>query len=141
MTTPAETPVLEIQKGLYAALTGDTQLVDLLAGDGVYDFVPERAPFPYIHLGEATETPRNAHDNWGRETLVTLHIWSQYRGYAQALTIAVRVMQVLDHQPLTVAGHHHIATRYVQLLTLTDPEPPGDIRHVPISFRVTTEQA
>jgi hypothetical protein len=32
-----------------------------------------------------------------------------------------------------------VATYYVSQQTITDPEPPGDIRHVPISFRVLTQ--
>ena len=33
-----------------------------------------------------------------------------------------------------------MATRFEFSQTLTDPEPPGDIRHVVLRYRVVTEQ-
>ncbi|MEU0584587.1 DUF3168 domain-containing protein [Streptomyces sp. NPDC006132] len=106
---------------------------------GVLEWVPEKQPYPFIDMGEAIETPANAHDRHGAEVLHTLHIWSKHRGYAEALTIAARVLQTLDHKPLTIVGHRWCWTRFVSLQTLTDPEPPGDIRHVPMTFRIGTE--
>jgi hypothetical protein len=132
--------MLAIQQAVYALLTADAQLMGLLSGDGVYDGAPEGAPYPYIDLGEAVESPDNTHDGWGRQTVITLHVWTQHHGHSKGLTIAARVLQVLDHQPLTIAGHRHISTRYESMQTLTDPDPPGDIRHIPMRFRVTTEQ-
>lgn len=138
MTTPT-TPALAVQTALYGVLTGDAELTGLAAG-GVHDFVPEPAPYPYVHLGEAVETPWNTHGGYGRETAAMLHVWSRYRGFAEALRIAARVIALLDHQPLTVAGHGHISTEYEFMQTITDPDPSGLIRHVPIRFRVRTEQ-
>ncbi|MCZ7414316.1 DUF3168 domain-containing protein [Streptomyces sp. WMMC897] len=126
-----------IQRALYQLLTGDAVLMDLITA--VVDYPPEDQPYPFLQLGDAVETPDNAHDRHGSQTVVTLHVWSQYRGYAQALGIAGRLVELLDHQPLTITGHRHVVTRLVQVLTLTDPEPPGDIRHVPVTFRVVTE--
>lgn len=137
MTAVPGLAALPARDAVLAALTGDQALMDLV--EGVLDSVPEGQAFPYIHLGESFESPANAHDRFGSETLQTLHVWSQYRGFAQALTIAARVLRALDHQPLTIDGHTWRWTRFVSLQTLTDPEPPGDIRHVPMSFRIGTE--
>ena len=140
MSTP--TPglaALPVQKAVRDALIADTQLMSLI--EGVFDFVDEKQPYPYIETGQATETPDNAHDRHSSSTLVTLHIWSQSRGFAEALTIATHVIQALDHAPLTIEGHTHTWTRFVALQTLKDPEPPGDIRHVPMDFRIGTEVA
>lgn len=138
MSTPTPGLAAEpVQRALYTKLTGDTALMDLITG--VFDWVDEDESYPYVVIGEAVETPDNAHDRHGSQTVVSLHVWSQYRGYAQALQIAARVLQVLDHTPLTIDGHHHVVTRYEFMQTLTDPEPPGDIRHVPMRFRVVTE--
>lgn len=139
MTAPTS-PALAVQTAIYTALTGDQQLMDLLSGEGVYDWVDGDPAYPYVVIGEALETPDNTHSGYGRQTPVTLHVWSRYRGYKQALEIAQRIIQVLDHQPLAVAGHHHVVTRYEFMQTLTDPDPSGQIRHVPIRFRVITEQ-
>jgi hypothetical protein len=129
--------VLPVQDAVLTALKADIMLMALIRG--VFDWVEEGQAYPYIVIGEAVETPDNSHDSHGSNTVITLHVWSQYRGYAQALTIASRVRALLEHRPLTVTGHRHVATYYVSQQTITDPEPPGDIRHVPISFRVLTQ--
>lgn len=129
--------VLPLQDAVLSVLTADTQLTGLV--QGVFDGVEEGQPYPYIEIGESIETPDNTHDSHGSNTVITLHVWSKYRGYAEAVTIATRLRALLEHRPLTIAGHRHVATYFVSQQTLTDPEPPGDIRHVPISFRVLTE--
>jgi hypothetical protein len=128
---------LPVQAAVLALLNADTELMALV--QGVFDWVAEKQPYPYVVLGDAIETADNTHDSHGSNTVITLHVWSQYRGYAQALTIASRLRALLEHRPLTIAGHGHVATYFVSQQTLTDPEPPGDIRHVPVSFRVLTE--
>lgn len=134
----APTPMLPVQGALIALLRGDTELT-ALAGS-VYDYLPETAGYPFIVVGEATETADNSHDRFGRQTVVTLHVWSKYRGYAQVLRIGARVNALLDHQPLSIPGLAHVVTRYEFGQTLTDPEPPGDIRHLVLRYRIVTEQ-
>ncbi|MGI5443825.1 DUF3168 domain-containing protein [Streptomyces shenzhenensis] len=128
---------LPVQGAILARLTADSTLMGLITG--AFDWVDGNPPFPYVHLGEAIETPDNTHDSHGSQTLVTLHVWSKYRGFKQALTIASRLRALLEHQPLKIPGHDHVATYFVSLIPLTDPEPPGDIRHVPVAFRVLTK--
>ncbi|MGW1127456.1 DUF3168 domain-containing protein [Streptomyces sp. NPDC002526] len=134
----APSAMLPLQGAILAVLRGDSDLSALISG--VYDYVPETATYPFIVVGEAIETPANAHDRYGRETVMTLHVWTQHRGHSQGLTIAARVTALLDHQPLTVPGLDHVATRHEYAQTLTDPEPPGNIRHVVLRYRVVTEQ-
>jgi hypothetical protein len=136
MTAPA--PMLPVQQAIYARLTGDEQLTGTVSG--VFDYVPEDDVYPFIVIGESVETPDNRHRGFGRQTVITLHVWTQYRGYSQGLAIAARVTELLDHQPLTLTGLDHIATRFEFSQTLTDPEPPGNIRHVVLRYRVVTEQ-
>lgn len=137
MTTPAVTPLGPVQAAIYQVLTGDATLMGMVTG--VYDAVPEGAGYPYVVIGEAMEVPAGAHDRYGRETVETLHIWSDYRGFAQSQQIASRVVALLDHQPLTIDGHHHVATRYEFAQQLRDPAGPN-IRHTVLRFRVLTEQ-
>lgn len=136
MTAPA--PMLPVQSAVYGKLTGDATLAGMISG--VYDYVPEDVDYPFVVIGEALETPDNWHGGFGRETVITLHVWSRYQGYAQALRIGAQVTALLDHQPLTITGLAWIATRFEFSQTLTDPEPPGDIRHLVLRYRVVTEQ-
>lgn len=130
--------MLAVQGALYERMRASSELMAIVTG--VHDKPPERKAFPYVVLGEATETPDNAHGVFGRQTATTLHIWSQYEGYAEALQILAVLVTLFDHQPLTVPGLHHVSTHYEFSQTLTDPAPPGNIRHVPVRFRTRTEQ-
>lgn len=135
MTTPSS-PLDEIQAAVYALLSADATLDALITG--VFDEVPEGTAYPYVVIGEAMELPANAHDRYGHETTVTLHVWSDARGFTEAKQIASRLVTLLDHQPLSVSDHHHVVTRYEFSQALRDPEPR--LRHVPIRFRVVTEK-
>ncbi|MBD9731181.1 DUF3168 domain-containing protein [Streptomyces sp. H28] len=130
--------MLAVQSAVYARLKGDAALMGMISG--VYDYVPETAAYPFVVIGEALETPDNRHGGFGRQTVITLHVWSRYQGYAQVLRIGARVTELLDHQPLTIPGLSWIATRFEFSQTLTDPEPPGDIRHLVLRYRIVTEQ-
>ncbi|GHJ01616.1 hypothetical protein TPA0906_34810 [Streptomyces olivaceus] len=136
--TTAPSPMLPVQSAVYARLKADGALMALI--QGVYDYVPEDVAYPFVVIGEALETPDNRHGGFGRETVITLHVWSRYQGYAQVLRIGARVTALLDHQPLTLPGLDWIATRFEFSQTLTDPEPPGDIRHLVLRYRIVTEQ-
>ncbi|MEU1194922.1 DUF3168 domain-containing protein [Streptomyces sp. NPDC005813] len=136
MTAPAA--MLPVQQAIYARLTGDSALMDEVTG--VFDYVPEDDVYPFIVIGEATEIPDNRHGGFGRQTVATLHVWTKYRGHSKGLAIAARVTALLDHQPLSISGLAHVDTWFEFQQTLTDPEPPGDIRHVVLRYRVGTEQ-
>jgi hypothetical protein len=128
-------PLFAIQSAVYAKLNADP----LLAGK-VFDYVPDGTVYPYVRIGEASDAEDNALASRGWSTLATVHVWSQAHGFSEGLALAKRVTELLDLQPLTVAGFHHVATRYVSALTLVDPEAPGDIRHIVINFTVLTEE-
>ncbi|WP_431888735.1 DUF3168 domain-containing protein [Nocardiopsis alba] len=134
MTSPSALDA--VQAALYARLTGDAELMALVSG--VYDDVAEGTPYPYVALGESMETPDNTHDGKGRSTVVTLHVWSRYAGFTEATRIAGRLVELLDERPLNVTGRTHISTRFEFSQTLRDPDPR--LRHVPVRFRVSTEQ-
>lgn len=132
----AKTPTLAIQTAVYALLSGDATLSGLVTG--VFDEVPEGTAYPYVVVGEAFETPDNSHDRHGRRTTETIHVWSDHQGFSEAVEIADRVVELLDHQTLAVSGFHHVTTRFDFMQTLRDPDL--DIRHVPVRFVVVTEE-
>jgi hypothetical protein len=128
-------PLFAIQSAIYAKLNADP----LLAGK-VFDYVPDGTAFPYIRIGEASDAEDNSLASRGWSTLATIHVWSQAHGFSEGLALANKVTELLDLKPLNVSGYVHIATRYTSTQTLVDPEPPGDIRHIVISFTVITEE-
>jgi hypothetical protein len=128
-------PLLAIQSAVYSKLSADP----LLTGK-VFDYVPDGTVFPYVRIGEASDSEDNSLSSRGWSSLITVHVWSQAHGFSEGLALAKRVTELLDLQPLSVSGFHHVATRYTSALTMVDPEPPGDVRHIAISFTVITEE-
>lgn len=138
-TVPARRPMADLQTALYQRLTAP----DADLGAAVYDYVPEgdAASWPYVTIGEAIETPANAHDFIGRDTTVYLHVWSKYRGFTEANQVANRVNALLDHRPdeLDVGpGQEVTSIRFEFSQTLRDTDP--QVRHVAIRFRIRTAQ-
>jgi hypothetical protein len=132
-----------VQRAIYTRLAADAASdapgsLKTLGVTGVHDYVPEQREFPYITVLDATEIPRNTQDGYGREVTATVHVWSKYRGNSEGLTIEARVTELFDHRPLGVEGHHVVFVRLQQAQPLRDPDPL--IRHVPIRFRIVTEQ-
>lgn len=138
-TTPARRPVADIQTALYQRLTAE----GVGLGAAVYDYVPEgdAASWPYVTIGEAIETPANAHSFIGRDTTVYLHVWSKYRGFAEANGVARQMTALLDHRPAELDvgdGQYVTSIRFEFSQTLRDTDP--QIRHVAIRFRIRTAQ-
>ncbi|GAA1469948.1 DUF3168 domain-containing protein [Nocardiopsis exhalans] len=139
-TTPARRPVADIQTALYQRLTAP----DADLGAAVYDYVPEPddASWPYVTIGEAIETPANAHDFLGRDTTLYLNVWSRYRGFAEANAVANQLTALLDHRPAELnvgPGQYVTSVRFEFSQTLRDGEDPR-IRRVAIRFRIRTAQ-
>lgn len=91
-----------VQQAIYARLTADAQLTELI--DGVYDEVPEAKDKPYIAFAEITEKDDSTHDRRGFEVMVTLNIWSAYRGFGQIGQVLTEVDRVLHRVQLDVDG-------------------------------------
>lgn len=134
----ARDSLLAVQVAQINALRADSVLMSTLAADGVYDNVPEGTGHPYIVIGEAIQTPDNAHDRFGKEVVATNHVWSKQKGYKEALEIMDRMVAVLEEQPLLIDGFHHVATRFEFSQTLRDPDL--NIRHALARFRIVVEQ-
>lgn len=129
----ARSPLLPIQRAVF-------ELLDAELSVPVFDFTPEDQPYPYVMIGECTETPDNSHDRYGSETSHTLHVWTEFEGWSQGLEIADEITQLLDHRKelLAVEGHWVVAVRHETTRTLRDPD--FRLRHVPVTYRITTEQ-
>lgn len=130
-------PAGPVQQAVYARLAADAALAAL--GATVVDDTDE-AQVPYVVIGAGTEAPDNAHGEFGRTVAAVVDIWSGQPGFAEANAILDRLVQLLDHQPLPLAGPHRtVAVRFETAVRLRDPTPPHE-RHIAAHFRVVTAQ-
>jgi hypothetical protein len=125
------TALRPLQTAIFGKLNASA---DLTSRAGVYDEVPEPAPFPYVSLGSITETPDDAHDRQGLNVLVTVHVWSKAPGMGQAYDIFAALDAALDRVPLAVPGFTDVSIRNEQHQALKDPDPT--IRHINAQYRV-----
>lgn len=89
---------------VYARLLGDATLKQLVytpmtktsrTFNGVYDSVPENAPFPYVVIGEPTETDFDVKLQETVETTLTIHTWSKTPGKLESYKLLEAVSNAL----------------------------------------------
>lgn len=77
-----------LYEDVYSRLAGNSALMALLKGDGIYDFIPgEQVKGPYIVIGDTHEVEGRTIDAGERKVFVRLHIWSSYRGRREIVRI------------------------------------------------------
>lgn len=99
----------------------------------VFDHVPQGTGFPYVTIGEATEVRYDTHDRAGKEATLTLHVWSRYAGYKEALEIVGQIDSLLDRTRPTVTGWSVVSVTNDFTQTMT---ADGITRHVVARYRV-----
>ena len=119
-------PTLDLQKAIYATL-------DAALSVPVYDEVPEGAALPYVVIGDISEVGDYSHSVDGRQMTVTIHVWSNYPGMAEARTIAADITAALHFQELQITGYRPVPLVLEYHNVLRDPG--GTIRHGVIRFR------
>lgn len=115
-----------LQAAIYTRLSTDSTLTTTLSAD-VYDNVPSTAVFPYVAIGDVTESPNPTMGRTGRDLDVTIHIWSQYVGMKQTKEIQNRVDLLLDGWAPTVTGWN--ATQMQNEFFETFMDADGQTRH------------
>jgi hypothetical protein len=106
------------QQALYAKLSQDTILMDMVGG--VYDAVPQNAALPYVVLGDgAAETQEQLQGSVSTCEL-SLHVWTEGHGRKQALAILNRIHAVLHHANVSMGGYVVMGLRCVRAETEVD---------------------
>lgn len=91
----------DFQTAIYERLSKDANLSAAISG--VFDFVPEGQPYPYVTLGEDTATDTSTFSTVGQEVTATLHTWSQYKGFSEVKNLHSLVLKAMT-SPLVVNG-------------------------------------
>lgn len=135
MAPPTHSPTLPIQEAIIAKARPDLATIEI----EIFDYVPEdRRPRTFVVFEGSFTTPDNAHGSIGWITISTLAVWTEERGFKQASIIKDRLIALFDHQPLVVAGFHHVETRHEFDQLLRDPQPT--LRRALLRLRTSTEQ-
>lgn len=113
---------LNIQKRIYALLTGDATLMAKITG--VFDFVPDNQAYPFVQIGEAEATDWSSHTFNGFDVLLQFNVWHRpgSRGRAPVLDIQNDLYRILHDQPLGVPDVDQIVMRFQTATVLVDPD-------------------
>jgi Concanavalin A-like lectin/glucanases superfamily/Protein of unknown function (DUF3168) len=134
-----QTSLAEYQAAAWTALENNVALMAIITGIFDVSDVPVNQPFPYITIGDTTETPWNAFGRRGYASTLTLHIWDNSTGFKLCQTILAQMNKSLDQQILTLATHTHVSTLYQFSQSMNDPDIK-DVRHVPVRYSVLTQE-
>jgi hypothetical protein len=127
-------PAFAFQKMAFDALSVGPAIV----GGRIYDFVPDRAAYPFISFdgGEALGTTAAQGDT---EVSLTLNIWSQQDGWLEADTIAEEAYSRLNRAVLPQSAGHRAVLNYERDRGhIRDPD--GKTRRVICRYRAKLER-
>ncbi len=127
---------LALQKAVYAALAADDG-VGALIGDRIYDGAPRNAVFPYLTIGQTTQTDWSTGTEDGTEHRLTLDVWSRQGGKSECHAIADTIRVALHDAALALDGHALVNLRFETADIARDPD--GITFHGRLRFRAVTE--
>lgn len=93
----------ELQKAVYAQLSGDATLLALV--NGIFDFVPQDTDFPYIIIKNPRVSDWSTKTTQGAKVDFEVEIFTRERGSKSCFEIIDRIDELLDDASLTVTGH------------------------------------
>lgn len=131
-------PSLPLQSAIYAAL-GAPGVLPAVVGGRVYDEAPQNSVTPYVSLGDCQVLPDKAGCIDGSLCYPIIDVWSTYKGYAEAKTIAAAILAKLDDQPenISVDGFSVTIFEIHDYRTLRDPD--GVTRRVSLTWRALVQ--
>lgn len=131
---PLKSALWPLQQAIFARLSNDPVLMGMVTA--VYDEVEEGAILPYVQIGDDTTNPYDTKTNYGEDTTVTIHAWSEGPGKSQAKQIMNVILQSMTSNPLIVPGFVVEGIEREFLETFGD----GQAYHGVCRFRIYTKQ-
>jgi hypothetical protein len=126
---------LNIHKTVFDLLTGDASLSSKVSE--IYDGFPnlQETPvkFPFITFGDSNSNQFASFDHPGEEVFFTIHIWSRYKGYKEALDITADIQRLLNQQDIDVDEFGKVGCFFDTSDTMRDVD--GITRHVILRYR------
>ena len=101
------------QQAVMNALNASTEIRTLLGNPpAIYDHVPPNAIFPYVVFGTTQILPHDTKTEIGFEQIITLDIWSRYRGGKEARDIFQAIYNTLHRAALSVSGQVFLSCEF-----------------------------
>lgn len=96
-------PLLALQQAVYAALSGDATLQNMV--NGIYDQPPADAVHPFIAIESVSAQDWPMQGVLGVRAEMQLAVYSRYHGKSESHSIAARIYALLHQAALTAAPY------------------------------------
>src|ERR1700744_6726135 len=94
-----------LQQAIFATLCASDEIKDVVADPPrVFDAPPRGVAFPYIVIGDDTESDWSTATDAGSEHALVIHVWSRADGRMEAKLVADAVRDELAGAELAVTG-------------------------------------
>jgi hypothetical protein len=130
-------PAADLQRAIFAALSGHPGLIGGLGGERIFDHAPANIAFPYITFGRTSIYDWSTGTESGSEQLFTLHVWSKAKGKKEAIEIMDEARAALHDQTLPLDGHVLVNLRLEYSEVRFDDDQ--SVYHGLLRFRAVTE--
>jgi len=128
---------IELQKQLYARLTSNTALLDLLGSPAIFDDVPNGQKPPYLTFGESRHSPWSTGTEEGTEHIITLDVWSDLDGRKQLFEITGAVGTALEGFNVPLEGHVLVNFHATETTIIRNVD--AGLFQAEVNFRAVTE--
>lgn len=129
-----------VQQALFNVLAASSEVQALLGNPPrLYDHVPPGAAFPYAVFGSVHALPYDTKTEIGFEHIVTINIWSRYRGSKEAKDILQAIYDTLHHASLTVSGQVFLSCEFHSVDLM--PDNDGLTTHAAARYAVITQSS
>ena len=127
-----------VQSAMFDALASSSEVLGLLGNPPqIYDHVPPGTAFPYVTFGAVSVQPYDTKTEIGFEQIVTLNIWSRYRGSKEMKDILQALYDALHRASLSVSSEVFLLSEFhsADMAPLDD----GLTYHAAARFSITTQ--
>ncbi len=126
------------QQSIAAVLAASAEMQSIMgATPPVYDHVPPGAVFPYIVFGPTNLAPYDTKTEIGFEQIITINIWSRYRGGKETRDIFQAVYDTLHRATFTITGQVFLSCEFHSADFGLDSD--GLTYHAAVRFSILTQ--
>jgi hypothetical protein len=129
----------EVQVALYNALNGDSTFMNLISSR-IYDEPPTDLEYPYVVIGNMTETPDNRHSALGYSITATFTIYTKPYGLGsyQCKNILSNMNRILNMKSFTLTSYTMLKCYMENAMHNRETDINGkmDIRTIDARYRI-----
>lgn len=90
------TRMFEVQQKIFSAIDNNLELQEIVSG--MYDYVPEDTPLPYITFGQILSSEDVTKTDEGEELVFSIESWSISKGRKELVKIITEIEKSLEEE-------------------------------------------